>query len=68
MIADERHGGTEPRRAIDYRYSDRIEEEEEEAVGAGRTIEEGVNRPSVIPPGQPGHVHQAAVENEWARE
>jgi precorrin-3B methylase len=50
MLADERHGDTEPRSAIDYipgynRYSDRVEEEEEdgeiENTRTGRTIEEG---------------------------
>ena len=41
MIADERHGDAEPRRAIDFipgyssnRYSDRIEEETEEDMAS----------------------------------
>lgn len=70
MIADERHGDTEPRRAIDYlpsfnRYSDRIEEDEEpeENDRSGRAIEEGNRRlDQVLPESQ-----QPAVENEWAR-
>lgn len=69
MIADERNGDTEPRRAIDYipglnRYSDRVQEEEEE--DQQRATEEGNRRltnalPGPVGPGQP------SIENEWAR-
>lgn len=70
MIADERNGDTEPRRAIDYipgynRYSDRFEEEEDN-VNGGRAIEEGNRRINVLP-GSPGQNQQPTVENEWAR-
>ncbi|KAF2850897.1 hypothetical protein T440DRAFT_395941 [Plenodomus tracheiphilus IPT5] len=75
MIADERNGRTESRRAIDYvpgfnRYSDRVEEEEEEGQdqGAdhGRFIEDGNDRLNNALPGHHGR-EQTAVENEWAR-
>ncbi|KAI8934524.1 hypothetical protein NX059_008223 [Plenodomus lindquistii] len=73
MIADERHGGTEPRRAIDYipdlnRYSDRVDEEEEDEVHDGRAIEHGNNRLKNPFPGQIGRGEQAAVDNEWTRD
>lgn len=74
MIADERHGETEPRRAIDYvpgfnRYSDRVEEEEdqEEDVGHERAIEDGNTRLNAAFPSHLGREHQPAVENEWTR-
>lgn len=67
MIADERNGGTEPRRTIDYQYSDRIEEEEEEAVEQGRAIE-GAHRGIDVLPGRPDQPQPVAAENEWARE
>ncbi|KAF2036332.1 hypothetical protein EK21DRAFT_84028 [Setomelanomma holmii] len=76
MIADERHGDTEPRRAIDYipgynRYSDRVEEEEEEDQDEntrnGRAIEEGNRRLNNILPAPLGQDQQPTVENEWAR-
>ncbi|CAN9419002.1 unnamed protein product [Alternaria alternata] len=78
MIADERHGDAEPRRAIDFipgyssnRYSDRIEEETEEATEDGRdnvrAIEEGNRRLDGALPGHIGSDLQPSVENEWAR-
>lgn len=67
MIADERNGGTEPRRAIDYQYSDRFEEEEGDGLESGRAIE-GAHRGIDVLPGQPNRSQQAGVENEWARE
>lgn len=74
MIADERHGDTEPRRAIDYipgynRYSDRVEEEEDEIENTrgGRTIEEGNRRLNNTLPGNVLGDQQPTVENEWAR-
>ncbi|KAH7090219.1 hypothetical protein FB567DRAFT_285995 [Paraphoma chrysanthemicola] len=74
MIADERNGDTEPRRAIDYipgynRYSDRIEEEgdQDEDTRTGRAIEEGNRRLSNILPGHIGQDQQPTVENEWTR-
>lgn len=74
MIADERHGNTEPRRAIDYvpgynRYSDRIEEDEDdvENTRTGRTIEEGNGRLNNALPGNVLGDQQPTVENEWAR-
>jgi hypothetical protein len=58
MIADERNGDAEPRRAIDYirgynPYSDRIEEDadDEENTRNGRTIEEGNRRLNNALPG-----------------
>lgn len=73
MLADERHGDTEPRRAIDYipsnnRYSDRIEEEvEEEDQIPERAIEEGNRRLDSALPGHPVGDNQPSIENEWAR-
>ena len=74
MIADERHGDTEPRRAIDYipgynRYSDRIEDDEDEIENTrgGRTIEEGNRRLNDALPGNVLADQQPTVENEWAR-
>ena len=73
MLADERHGDTEPRRAIDYipghsRYSDRIEEEaEEEEQISERAIEEGNRRLDSALPGHPVRNDQPSVENEWTR-
>jgi hypothetical protein len=74
MIADERHGDTEPRRAIDYipgynRYSDRVEEDhdDDESTRPGRTIEEGNRRINNILPGHVEQDQQPTVENEWAR-
>jgi len=73
MIADERNGDTEPRRAIDYvpgynRYSDRVEEEaEDEEQNSGRAIEEGNNGLSHVFPSQIGRDQQASVENDWTR-
>jgi len=76
MIADERHGDTAPRSAIDYipgysRYSDRIEEdeEEEEEVETTRTgrIEEGNRKPNHALPGNVLDDQETGVENEWAR-
>lgn len=75
MIADERNGDTEPRRAIDYipgynsnRYSDRVEEEtEEDSQGTTRAIEEGNRRLDGALPGHIGRDQQPSVENEWAR-
>jgi hypothetical protein len=74
MIADERHGDTESRSAIDYipgynRYSDRIEEDEEppEVERTGRAIEEGNGRVNSVFPGAVGRDQQTGVENEWAR-
>lgn len=75
MIADERHGDTEPRRAIDYipgynRYSDRVEEDDEvdQVNSAGRGVEDGTTRRlnNALPFSQTQN-QQAAVENEWAR-
>jgi hypothetical protein len=73
MIADERHGDTEPRRAIDYipgynRYSDRVEEEgqEEDAI-SGRAIEEGNRQAKNALPGYIPQDQQPTVENEWTR-
>jgi hypothetical protein len=75
MIADERHGHTEPRSAIDYipgfdgvrGYSDRVQEtdDEDEETPTGRAIEEG-NR--ILNNELPGNVlgnQQPAVENAW---
>jgi hypothetical protein len=74
MIADERHGDTEPRRTIDYipgynRYSDRVEEETEEddQRSTERAIEEGNRRLNSVLPGPLGRDQQPSVENEWAR-
>ena len=74
MIADERHGDTEPRRAIDYvpgynRYSDRVEEanDHEENGSSVRAIEEGNRRLDGALPGHVGQDQQPTVENEWAR-
>lgn len=74
MIADERHGDTEPRRAIDYipgynRYSDRVEEDDEddENTRPGRAIDEGNRRINNILPGHVEQDQQPTVENEWAR-
>jgi len=73
MIADERNGDTEPRRAIDYvpgynRYSDRVEEEaEDEEQNSGRAIEEGNNGLSHVFTSQIGRDQQASVENDWTR-
>jgi hypothetical protein len=73
MIADERNGDTEPRRAIDYipgynRYSDRIQEDEdEENTRTGRTIEEGNRRLNNALPGNVLGDQQPSVENEWSR-
>ncbi|KAI4625638.1 hypothetical protein J4E81_002565 [Alternaria sp. BMP 2799] len=75
MIADERNGDTEPRRAIDYipgynsnRYSDRIEEEtEEDSQDSVRAIEEGNRRLDGALPGHVERDQQPSVENEWAR-
>ncbi|KAH3910097.1 hypothetical protein HBH56_147090 [Parastagonospora nodorum] len=74
MIADERHGDTAPRSAIDYvpgynRYSDRIEEDEEEHVENTRTgrIEEGNRELNNALPGNVLGGQETGVENEWAR-
>lgn len=75
MIADERNGGSdEPRRAIGYvqgfsRYSDRVQEEDdqEEGLNNGRSIEEGNRRLDAALPGHPNGDQQATIENEWAR-
>lgn len=74
MIADERHGDTEPRSAIDYipgynRYSDRIEEDEDdiENTRTGRTIEEGNRKLNNVLPGNVLGDQQTGAENEWAR-
>lgn len=74
MIADERHGDTEPRSAIDYipgynRYSDRIEEDDEPAENdrTGRAIEEGNGRVNNTFPGAIGRDQPSAVDNEWTR-
>jgi len=73
MLADESHGDTESRRAIDYvtshnRYSDSIEDEtEEEEASPDRAIEEGNRR---LDSALPGHLvgnNQPSIENEWAR-
>lgn len=69
MIADERNGDTEPRRAIDYvpgynRYSDRVEEAEEDGDVSGRAIEEGTHH---VFPANVGREQQPSVENEWTR-
>lgn len=75
MIADERHGDTEPRRAIDYvpgynRYSDRVQEDDEadEVSGTSRGVQDGTTRhlSNALPFSQTQN-QQAAVENEWAR-
>jgi hypothetical protein len=68
MIADERH--PEPRSAIDYipRYSDRIEEEEENGQqDSQRAIEEGNRRLTNALPGPIRGDQQPSVDNEWAR-
>lgn len=69
MIADERHGDTEPRSAIDYipgynRYSDRIVEDDDqiEYTRSSRTVEGDNGRISNASP-----VQQPTVENEWTR-
>jgi hypothetical protein len=75
MIADERHGDTEPRSAIDYipgynRYSDRVEEEEDdiENTRTGRAIEESNRQLNNALPGNVlGDQQSTGVENEWAR-
>jgi hypothetical protein len=76
MIADERHGDTEPRSAIDYipgynRYSDRVEEDDDgdiENTRTGRTIEEGNRKLNNTLPGNVlGNQQSTGVENEWAR-
>lgn len=70
MIADERNGDAEPRRAIDFipaynRYSDRVEEEaEEDGHAPSRAIEQG-SHPAF--PANVGREQQPSVENEWAR-
>jgi hypothetical protein len=73
MIADERNGGTDPRRAImpgysSNGYSDRVEEEiEEDNQGSVRAIEEGNRRLDGALPGHIGRDQQPSVENEWTR-
>lgn len=74
MIADERHGDTEPRSAIDYipgynRFSDRVEEDDEPEVNdrTGRAIQDGRGRVNNAFPNAIGRDQQAGVENEWAR-
>lgn len=76
MIADERHGDTEPRSAIDYipgfnRYSDRIEEDDDDDIEntrTGRTIEEGNRKLNNALPGNVlGDQQSTGIENEWAR-
>ncbi|KAF1830465.1 hypothetical protein BDW02DRAFT_100340 [Decorospora gaudefroyi] len=70
MIADERHGNTEPRAAIEYnRYSDRVHEEneDEDQTNSQHAIEEGNRRLNNVLPGPVGVDRQPSVENEWAR-
>jgi hypothetical protein len=69
MIADERHGDTEPRSAVDYipgynRFSDRVEEEDDqiENTRSGRAIEGDSRKSNDTSLGQ-----QPRMENEWAR-
>ncbi|CAA9960286.1 hypothetical protein PTMSG1_03691 [Pyrenophora teres f. maculata] len=74
MLADERHGDTEPHHAIGYpsshnRYSDRIEEEveeEEEERSPERAIEEGNRHLDSALPGHLTRDNQPS-DNEWAR-
>jgi hypothetical protein len=80
MIADERHGNTEPRSAIDYipgfnggrtnnGYSDRVQEadEQDEVTPTGRTLEEGNrNLNNELPGNVLGNQHPL-VDNEWSR-
>lgn len=74
MIADERHGDTEPRRAIDYipglsRYTDRVEDDDdvEEGANTGRAIEEGNRKLNNVLPGYIPPEQQPVVDNEWTR-
>jgi hypothetical protein len=72
IIAGEEGGETDPRRAIDYvpgynRYSDRIEEAEDDAEASGNAIEAGNHRADPVFPAHLGRNHQPSVENEWVR-
>jgi hypothetical protein len=77
MIADERHGNTESRGAIDYipsfdgvrGYSDRVQEtdDEDEETPTARAIEEGNRNLNNELPGNVLGNQQPAVENEWTR-
>jgi hypothetical protein len=77
MIADERHGNTEPRGAIDYipgfdggrGYSDRVQEtdDEDEETPIGRAIEEDNRNLNNELPGNVLGSQQPTIENEWAR-
>jgi hypothetical protein len=72
MLADERNGNTEPRRAIDYmpnisRYTDRIEnaDDADEGTSSGRAIEEGNRKLNNALPGYIPPEEQPVVNNEW---
>jgi hypothetical protein len=74
MIADERHGDTEPRSAIDYipgynRYSDRIEEVEgqDNEADTGRATEGPNHKPNKAITGNEDSGQLPSIENEWAR-
>jgi hypothetical protein len=75
MIADERHGDTEPRSPSDYiptynRYSDRIEEDNEDEIEntrTGRTIQEGNRQLNNELPGNVLGDQQTGVKNAWER-
>ncbi|KAF1916771.1 hypothetical protein BDU57DRAFT_595354 [Ampelomyces quisqualis] len=74
MIADERHGDTEPRSAIDYipsynGYSDRIEqiEGEEDDTETERGAEGGNRTPTRPITGNEESGQLPSIENEWAR-
>ncbi|KAH8730563.1 hypothetical protein GQ44DRAFT_768324 [Phaeosphaeriaceae sp. PMI808] len=74
MLADERHGGSESRHAIEYNtgingYSDRVEEDvegQDESSNPVRATEEGTRRIENVFPAQLGRDQPTAVENEWA--
>lgn len=81
MIADERHGHTEPRGAIDYihgfdggrastGYSDRVQvadDDDEEGTPTARAIEEGNRNLNNQLPGNVLGNQQPPMDNEWAR-
>jgi hypothetical protein len=74
MIADERHGDTPPRSAIDYiprynGYSDRIEpaDDEEDTSDTERGAEGGNRKPNKAITADEESGQLPSIENEWAR-
>ncbi len=72
VIADERGvGGNASQRSIEYahasnRYTDRIEEEEDEPNDTVNAIEEGNRRLNGALPSHLEQDHEPNVRNEWA--